>query len=298
MIIVSLRGGLGNQMFQYAAGLAAARKNDVPLVLDTAYLNDRFPRKQFTFRTYDLDIFELSPKFTALSNLSVKAPIPGVWLGLDLALANIKEFLGLQKFVKEEKEFSFDPKVFSAGKNIFLWGFWQTPKYFEGIEDEIREAFRFRYPLEGEAATIAEDIKKHNSIALHVRRADYVMPKYQEMYGETNLSYYDKAVRFMTDHVKDPKFYVFSDDVAWCKENIKLAYPMEYIERSSEGPKANYHVQLMSLCKHNIVANSTFSWWAAWLNQNPGKIVVAPKEWSRSVPSGECDIIPSSWQAL
>lgn len=298
MIIVSLRGGLGNQMFQYAAGLAAARASGVPLVLDTVYLNDRFPRPAFSPRTYNLDIFHVQDKMTALSKASAAAPIPGAWLGIDLALALAEDTFGTRMFLKEKRRSVFDPEVVSGAKELFLWGFWQTPKYFKGIEDELRAAFRFRYPLEGEAVRIAEDIKKNNSVSLHVRRADYVASKYEKTYGKTNLSYYEKAVKMIGGKVKDPKFYIFSDDIEWCKKNIKSSFPVEYMERDSEGPKASHHLQLMSLCKHNIIANSTFSWWGAWLNRNPGKTVIAPSVWHFGEEPGEEEIIPHGWERL
>jgi hypothetical protein len=298
MVVVALRGGLGNQMFQYAAGLAAARAGGVALVLDTVYLNDRFPRPAFSPRTYDLDIFCLQPAMTPLSRISKSLPIPGVWLGIDLTIATLRGALGGRKVLREKRNFIFNPEVVSGKKELFLWGFWQTPKYFEGIKDELLQAFRFRYPLKGEAAAIAEDIKNSNAIALHVRRADYITAKYKKTYGKTNLSYYETAIKNIADKVKDPKFYIFSDDIAWCKEHIKPAFSTEYMERNSEGPKANYHLQLMSLCKHNIIANSTFSWWGAWLNRNPEKIVIAPAIWHMGGRPGEDDIIPSGWKRI
>ena len=298
MITVFLRGGLGNQMFQYAVGLAVARKNGTSLVLDRTHLNDRFPRKQFTYRTYDLDIFDMRPKMTLLSNVSTAVPIPGVWLGLDLAAAGAKDILGTQKIVKEQRDYVFEPAVLDSGKSVFLYGRWQVPNYFKEVEQELRNDFRFKYPLDGEAAAIAKDIKKNNSVSLHVRRADYVIPKYEKTYGATNLSYYDCAVRSMANAVKDPKFYIFSDDIAWCKENVKLPFPAEYVERNSEGPKASHHLQLMSLCKHNIIANSTFSWWGAWLNQTSGKRVIAPAVWHAGDQSSEESIIPAEWEKI
>jgi hypothetical protein len=128
-----------------------------------------------------------------------------------------------------------------------------------------------------------------------VRRADYVLPKYQSTYGMTNLSYYDDAVRYIAERVENPTFYIFSDDIAWCRENIKFAFPVEYMERNTEGFKASGHLQLMSLCKSNIITNSTFSWWGSWLNTNPGKIVVAPKTWKADASDSKEDITPAAW---
>ena len=298
MVVVSLRGGLGNQMFQYAAGLAASHAGNVPLVLDTVYLNDRSPRPAFSPRTYDLGIFHIDAPVTQLSKISGAFPIPGAWIGLDLAAVLVRSGLGIRRLLKERKRFIFDPRVVDGGKELFLWGFWQTPKYFKGIEDELRAAFRFKHPLDGESARIAKDIMNGESVSLHVRRADYVLPKYEKGYGKTDVAYYERAVGIIASRVRDPKFYIFSDDIAWCRGNIKFPFPTEYIERASEGPKASHHLQLMSLCKHNIITNSTFSWWGAWLNRNPKKVVIAPARWYAGASADSVDIVPAHWIKL
>jgi hypothetical protein len=292
MIVVFLRGGLGNQMFQYALGRTLANKHNTGLVFDTTFLNDRFPRGGVAFYRYDLDIFGIVPRLTAFSKISAALPIPGVWLGLDLVLIKAKDMLGISKIFKES---SFDQKIAAAGGNVLLWGFWQSEKYFEDNKDEIRKEFRFAWPLTGEAARIAEEIKGTNSVSLHVRRGDYVTSKKViKLMGDTNISYYNAAVAHIGGRVKNPHFFVISNDPAWCKENIKVPFETTYLDDASAGPKNAYHLALMSLCKHNIIANSTFSWWGAWLNQNPGKIVVAPKRWEAAA-SEPNDIVPEGW---
>lgn len=296
MVKVFLRGGLGNQMFQYAAGLAVAKKNNTQLVLDTVFLNDRLPRRNFSYRTYDLDIFTLDPRFTALSKYSQNVPIPGFWLALDLGLMKLKSLFGKQYIIKEKKEFSFDPDIFKKEGNVLLWGRWQNEKYFKDIADEVRTAFIFKDPLAGEAATIADDIRSSDSVSIHVRRGDFVAFKnVAEMMGETDLSYYNRAVAYVAGHVGNPKLFVFSDDIDWCKDNLKLPFPSVYVPASAEGPKAAFHLQLMSLCKYNIIANSTFSWWGAWLNRNPEKIVIAPKRWYADGRDDTNEIMPTDW---
>ncbi len=296
MIKVILRGGLGNQMFQYAAGLAVAKRNNDRVVLDATYLNDRFPRRQFTYRHYDLDVFAIEPVFARLSNISEQIPLPGVWLGADLALAMAEDRFGT-RFIKERKAYVFDPDVFRAGpRGAVLWGFWQNPRYFKDIEEGVRSAFTFREPLAGEAARIAGEITNTNSVAIHVRRGDYTLPKYRGTYGDTNTAYYRDAIDRIRGRVKDPVFFVFSDDPGWCRENLKIEGSVTYLDRSSAGPKDAFHLRLMSLCKHNIIANSTFSWWGAWLNRNPEKTVVAPEKWY--VDSAGNDFIPTDWIKL
>ncbi len=296
MVTVFLRGGLGNQMFQYAAGFALARRNNAPLALDTTFLNDRTPRRQFTYRTYDLDVFTVEPRFTSLSKASSRAPIPGVWLGLDLTGIAARNALGTQKLIKENEAQGFDPEVLHAKGDVLLWGRWQNPRYFEDAAEELREReFRFRIPLEGGAKTLGEEISATNSVGIHVRRGDYLLPVGQALYGATDLAYYERAVAYMAGKVSNPHFYVFSDDQAWCRENLKLsAGPMTFVDDSSAGPKSSFHLRLMSLCKHNIIANSTFSWWGAWLNRNPEKIVVAPGKWMINGANGQ-GIVPEAW---
>ena len=298
MITVFLRGGLGNQMFQYALGLHLARRNNTGLQIDTVFLNDRLPRSQFTYRTYDLDIFDIKPKFTALSKISGTISFPGLWLGLDLGLMGAQDVFGFRKMVIEDERegYVFDPNVLQAGSNVLLYGRWASEKYFREIADEVQSAFRFSRPLGGEAKKLAVKIDACNSISLHVRRGDYLLPKYAKTYGSTDLAYYERAVHYMLAHVPDARLFVISDDPAWSAENLKFSIPATYLDYASAGPKNIFHMELMSRCKHHIIMNSSFSWWGAWLNRNPGKIVVAPKIWD--IGKDSSDATPESWARL
>jgi hypothetical protein len=301
MVTVFLRGGLGNQMFQYAAGLAVAKKRGDTLRLDTVFLNDRFPRRNFSYRTYDLDIFKIAPRMTALSIASSTLSIPGIWLGMDLAGMKIASVMGRQKVIKEKEEFFFDPEIFNAKGNIVLWGRWQNEKYFSEIADDVRAAFAFRYPLTGDAAKIASDIQSSDSVSVHVRRGDFVAFKnVAQMMGDTDLSYYERAAAHISGHAGNPTFFIFSDDIDWCKDNLKLPFPTVYVPVLAKDPKMafRFDLELMSLCKHNIIANSTFSWWGAWLNRNPEKIVVAPKKWYADGRDERNEIMPEGWIKL
>lgn len=293
MITVFLSGGLGNQMFQYAAGLNLAKKNNTRLLLDTTFLNDRFPRKQFTYRKFDMDIFDFTPRFTVMSHISDSLPVPGLWLGCDLALINVRSILGIQKLAREKNEREFDPAMLDLGGRTLLWGRWQSEKYFADIKDEVRSIFRFRYPLDEEAAGLAKEINSSNSVALCVRRGDFVaFAKVNKMMGDTNPSYYSNAIHYMNEHLKDPRYFVFTDDVEWCKSNLSVPAGTRFIGKL--GPKWSFHLELTSLCKNSIITNSTFYWWGAWINNNPNKIVVAPRPWYADGPDAE-DIIPEGW---
>lgn len=297
MIVVVMRGGLGNQMFQYAAGRALSARSGTPLLLDATLLQDRFPRKDITRYALDLDIFEIMPRFTALSRIARAVPVPGLWLALDLGVMKIRDALGMRK-IWREKDYADDPRAFESQNDATLWDYWQSEKYFTDIKDKIQSEFRFREPLAGEAAGIGEAVRRENSVSLHVRRGDYILPKYAKLYGGTDLAYYGRAIAHVAERVKNPRFFIFSNDAAWCRENIKSPFPMVYVPAGAAGPKASFHLQLMSLCKHNIIANSTFSWWGAWLNANAGKIVVAPKQWYRDSNMPAAGIVPAGWTKL
>ncbi|MDO8601754.1 MAG: alpha-1,2-fucosyltransferase [bacterium] len=295
MITVFLRGGIGNQMFQYALGLCLAKKNHTELVLDTVFLSDRTPRKNFSYRAYDLDVFKLTPRFTLLSKIARALPIPAFWLGLDLAGIKLRALLGVQKVVREKSD-HFDSDVLSQRGNLLLFGRWQSAKYFADLAAQVREAFYFRLLPAGHAEALVQKIQSTNSISLHVRRGDFVAFKnVAQMMGETNLDYYQKATALIASRVKNPEFFIFSDDIAWCKEHIKLSYPTTFVKPSAI---AAVDLQLMSLCKHQITANSTFSWWGAWLNQNPDKMVVTPERWYADSRGVEADLIPEGWIKL
>jgi hypothetical protein len=300
MVRIFLRGGLGNQMFQYAAGLRLSVKTGAPLIIDYTYVNDRFPRPSFTPRKYSLDIFTTQPRFTIFTKLSTAFPIPGIWLGLDVLLIGIRALFRREKIFIEKNNFILDADVLNASGNATLIGYWQTEKYFEDTKNEVRNAFQFRIPLVGEAIGIAKEIAETQSISLHVRRGDYVSHKNDaSFFGDTNVAYYENAIAYIAEHVESPKFFVFSDDIAWCKENIKTPTLAVFMDDATAGYKASGHLRLMSLCKHNIIANSSFSWWGAWLNANPNKIVIAPKKWhTQQDISATEDIIPKSWIAI
>ena len=299
MVTVFLRGGLGNQMFQYATGLSLAKKQETEVVFDTVFLNDRFPRKDFAYRTYDLDIFTLDQHFTSLSKISAKFPIPGVWLGLDLSLSKVWDILGTQKILREKDDYLFDVSILEAGPDVLLWGRWQNEKYFKDIESDVRAAFRFRNPLNAEAVAIAKEIEATNSVSLHIRRGDYAAFKTtQKLWGGTDLDYYHRAAKHIAAQIEHPQFYIFSDDIAWSRENLKLEYPMTFVPASAAGAKGECHLELMSLCKYHIITNSTFSWWGAWLDPRPDKTVIAPKQWQASPKVMSTELVPADWILL
>ena len=286
MIATKLIGGLGNQMFQYAIGRTLAIRNNVELKLDIT-----------GFDTYKLQNYSLST-FNIKASLATEKELAWfkkyhfkqgrLWFWYNRTIANRARYAW-------EKQFNFEPWILTLKDPVYLDGFWQSEHYFKEIEMSIRNEFSVKVPLAGRNKEIADLMHDTNAVSLHVRRADYVTnPQTSTWHGACNLEYYEKAVSTIVASVENPHFFVFSDDMPWAKENIKLDYPITYVDHNDA--LTNYEdLRLMSLCKHNIVANSSFSWWGAWLNTNPNKIVVAPNRWFQTPKMDTRDLLPESW---
>jgi len=189
-----------------------------------------------------------------------------------------RKILRLQNVIYEKEPHVFDPAVKTATGNVMLFGFWQNEKYFSDIESDVRKAFRFQHPLEGRAIALKKEMISSQSVALCVRRGDYVsFASANKMMGDTNVSYYERAVNYINERVKVPRYFVFTDDIAFCRKNLGLPSTTQYIDEL--GPKWRFHLELMSLCKHSIITNSIFYWWGAWLNGNSDRVVIIPARW-------------------
>jgi hypothetical protein len=295
MIIVKLQGGLGNQMFQYALARSLAERNNDRFILDAALLLDRTPREGFVYRNYDLGIFRLKAEFTLLSKLAFIFPIPVFYVGLSTVLSRFKKSIGMQKYVKENKP-GFVPEILDEKGNIYLDGYWQSEKYFKNAEQAIRRDFSFLNEFPPEIRILADEIKKENSICLNVRRGDYVTVESSiKTHGFIGTDYYSKGIDLIASKIQNPHFYVFSDEIEWCMDNLKINYPHTFVTHNYAGEKFEYYLHLMSLCKHFLIPNSTFAWWAAWLASHENKMVFVPKEWFKDQSFDSSDIIPANW---
>ena len=275
MIIVTLMGGMGNQMFQYALGRSLSIKYNTELKIDLSFLNRRDMGSGFVYRDYDLDLFRVSEDFNVNPTGNVmRADEPYFHYSEDMINA-ISQILPMT--------------------NLQLNGYWQTPKYFNDIENIIRLDFQFKDKVENsEDSSIREMynlIKNTNSVMINVRRADYLNSNFHGVMGNDFIM---NGVDIIKSKVESPHFFIFSDDIEWCKENIKLDN-MTLVDHNYKGHKFGYYLQLMSTCKHFIIPNSTFAWWAAWLNNSLDKIVIAPKQWFTDNNINTNDIIPSDW---
>lgn len=292
MIIVKLIGGLGNQMFQYAAGRCLAHKYSTELKLDIRDF------KNYTLRNYDLNSFGIIQNFATSSDLShILFPSDRIAIR---AFKRVKWNISRVQRIEyiKEKEFSFQQNFLKLPDNIYLDGYWQSEKYFLGIENIIRKEFTVTNPLTSISRDLAERIKNCEAVSLHVRRGDYVSdPKTNSVHGVCGIEYYCNAIDMIHEKIENPCFFIFSDDPEWACCNIKPDAPTTYV-KYNDCSKDYEDICLMSMCKHNIIANSSFSWWGAWLNENPEKIVIAPKKWFNSKDMNTRDLLPDKWHKL
>jgi len=265
MIIVNLIGGIGNQLFQYAAARYLSHLKSVELKLNLS-----------AFETYKLHRY-------SLRNFNIKAGVASA------------EEVSDSSFIYHEKSFNFDPQLKELPSDVLLKGYWQSEKYFLEIEQLIREELQILIPLRALNKAAADEIQDTQSVSLHIRRGDYVTNEDTLAYhGICDLAYYDRGIKMISARVAKPHFFIFSDDPEWAMQNLKTGYNTTYVTHNNA--ETNYEdLRLMSLCQHQIIANSTFSWWGAWLNMNREKIVIAPKKWFNKPALNAADLIPRSW---
>jgi hypothetical protein len=289
VIISQIIGGLGNQMFQYAVGRAISAERGDSFKLDIS-----------GFANYSLHQgFELQRIFNCPVQIAAESDVRQIlgWQFLPIIRKIIKHsslVLIRKSGYIVEPYFHYWPEITKIPKDCYLTGYWQSEKYFKKSSSLIRVDFTFNYPLENYNAELADQIDQVNAVSLHVRRGDYVNnAKTSATHGLCSLDYYRAAIQHIIKQVENPHFFVFSDDIAWVKNNLKIDSPHQFVDHNS-GEESYNDMRLMSLCKHNIIANSSFSWWAAWLNTNPQKIVIAPQNWfSKKVNIS--DLIPCGW---
>ena len=285
MIIVKLQGGLGNQMFQYAMGKAMSKLHHSPFELDLDFLLDRTPNKgaEFVFRDYDLDVFSLKSRI-ASSGQEQRYLHPSF---LQKWLAGSKS-----PKVYRERFFQFDMDAVSCQPHVYLDGYWQSAKYFEAVQEELRADFKFVHDILPSSLPIQEDILHTDSICVNVRRADFLTNSY---HGVCGMNYFEPAIDHLASSLNNPKVFVFSDDPQWCKDNFKIKFPIVVVDHSHKGFKFSNQLQLMAACKHFIIPNSTFAWWAVWLSNKKESKIIAPKQWFADATIDTKDLIPEHW---
>jgi len=287
-------GGLGNQMFQYATARRLSQKHNASLRLDITVYNSMEERD--TPRHFELDQYQISGKVASQEELAMMLP-------QDFQAAmpfRAKRRLGLDKRLRPlgESAKGLNSIVLKARDNTYLVGWWQNEGYFSDIRDILYDEFK---PKKTSAYTNAllKQMDGEEAISIHVRRGDYVSNKHaNKEHGLAPKDYYESAIKLLGGKVKNPRFYVFSDDLEWCRKNLNLGKDAVFVDGNG-ADRAYEDIYLMQHCRHNIVANSSFSWWGAWLNDNPDKIVIAPLQWFQNKQTNqETEIVPDSWMRL
>lgn len=290
-IIVRIFGGLGNQMFQYAAAKSLALNNGATLKLDISSFDQQISSE--TPRQYALGIFtNITDEFSeAAFKNSVVPPLRNYLFNKVYKFA-VQKINWLNRNFIIENSYSYSPVKYNGGL-VYIDGYWQSYKYFKANEKLIRIYFDLSY-LANEITIepIINSIRNSVAVSLHVRRGDYVTnvkaKNYVRLY---DLAFYKKAIEKIREMESGKmKIFIFSDDAEWCKKNMKFKEEHTFINTGSD----SHDLYLMSICKHNIIANSTFSWWAAWLNNNTNKIVVAPQKWYQGSKNSN-DLLPAEW---
>jgi len=284
MIITKILGGLGNQLFQYAAGKALAVQNNTELKLDLT-----------GFKDYQLRDFELN-HFNVFYNIATDEEIKNYKASTSFQRIKARLSLGSQKRFYKEPFFHFDPAFFSLHAPVYVQGYFQSEKYFAPVKEIIRQEFRFKNSFSTGIESFAQKLRQENSVAVHIRRGDYKNAESLRVHGVLPQRYYEQAIAYTKKHSgEEPQFYFFSDDPSAAKE---LAVDGSEIVSGSVTSNHYEDFYLMSQCRHNIIANSSFSWWAAWLNNHVDKLVAAPKRWFNEGPKDTQDLVPDTWIRL
>ncbi|AQG80779.1 alpha-1,2-fucosyltransferase [Spirosoma montaniterrae] len=289
MVITSITSGLGNQLFQYAIGRRLALQNQADLWFDLRYYHQTYETD--TVRHFKLDRFSIDYNVldTSLyryiqkaSRLLLNRSLPGL----------IKTYT--------EPHFHYDPAaIHLRAPFLMLNGYWQTEQYFADCADQIRQELTFRRQAGPRFSAYKQAIAQSQTpVSVHVRRGDYVThADFSKSFGFIGLDYYMAAISRLKTQVANPTLFIFSDDPDWVRQNLLVDLPHEFVV--NEGTDAEVDdLELMSLCRHHIIANSSFSWWGAWLNPAPDKVVIAPKIWFSNKPFDTSDLTPSSWLRL
>jgi len=287
-IIVRVLGGLGNQMFQYAAGIAMAQLHGARALLHLGDLNDRTSHGGYALaKTFGLQ----APEAT---NAELQAVL-GLAYPLRRVMLHRKAGWLRSSRIVVEPHFAYWDGLRAVQPPYYLAGYWQAPRYFAGHEPEVRAAFSFAWEASPAVAELARRIGSCEAVSVHVRRGDYVTnPGMAKLHGVLPLDYYERALRVVAERVERPTFFVFSDDTAWARANVRVAGETHFVGADAR-TNAREDLRLMTLCRHHIIANSTFSWWGAWLATHPQQVACAPLRWFAGDQQDVSTLFPPGW---
>lgn len=280
MVIVKIKCGLGNQMFQYALGKRLALDWQDELKVDLSWFNNiqsgDIPR--------ELEIDGFNVVLNEATETEIAKSMPSFFARV---IDKIRGRLNRNHFYR------FYPKILKKKKRAYLEGYFQSYKYFDSIRDVLLGEFTLKNGYHQKVREIKAEIEQAGeSVAVHIRRGDFATIR-KGYNGLCDVTYYQKSLEIIKNKYPDVKLFIFSDDIEWAKANLKFSSPMVFVSQPVLKPAEE--LWLMSLCGHQIIANSTFSWWSAWLNQNPQKIVISPSRWLVAEDIKTKNLLPPNW---
>lgn len=292
-IIAQLQGGLGNQLFQYATARAMAHKHQCQVLLDYSW-----------FIKIDQDVTPREPLLSSLDIQGIPISPESITKKPSRTQKILQELWPISTYIYTEKShYKFDPYLGMApafkSQNLHLMGYWQSFRYFDSIKKILQTEITPKISLDSHYRDYLNQIKSTNSAMLHVRRGDYVnLASAAKIHGFIGLKYYQRGIEILLKKYGDIQFFVFSDDLAWAEENLPHKDKITLI-RSLEGKDAVIQeLELMTHCQHHLIANSSLSWWGAWLAKSESGSIICPKKWTNDCQMNGDDLLPFHWQKI
>lgn len=293
MIVVNIKGGLGNQMFQYAHGRMLSCHHNTQMKLDTSSFCGSRQRQ------FDLNNFNIKCHFASLDEilkLKYGYSFKVRFINRIFSRIALRIFKNNANTYIEQTERNYDHNLVNYGSNLYLEGYWQSEKYFCPIKKVIQSDFIISSNPPISVSDLLSIVHQTESVSIHVRRTDYLLKN--RIYNILDVEYYHQAYHYICQHIRNPSFFIFSDDVDWCMKHFTFIRNPVFVSNVTKEFDCVEDFRIMLNCKHNIIANSTFSWWAAWLNQNPSKIIIAPLRWFNDTNRQPKDLLPANWIKL
>jgi len=292
-IIAQLQGGLGNQLFQYATGRALAFQKQATLLLDHSWYT----------QTYD----DVTPRELLLSELNTKGSLISFQpkIRRPKRIQRIAQtFWPINPFIfVEQAPYRFDPHLNKSPafkqQNLYLMGYWQSYKYFESIKAILQSEISPKKAIDTHYQSYLQKIQSTTSAMVHVRRGDYVnLASAAKVHGFIGLDYYLEGMKLLLGKNPETHFFVFSDDIDWAKENLPYPERTTFVQSINSSDAVIQELELMTHCQNHLIANSSLSWWAAWLSKNPNGVILCPKKWMNDTSLDLNDLLPPSWQRI
>ncbi|MDW5416970.1 alpha-1,2-fucosyltransferase [Iodobacter sp. CM08] len=291
MVIIKINGGLGNQMFQYAYAYALALRTGCSILFDCEeYKGKNIHQGMELERIFDIGLdFSSKKQVVELLGFRNKALVRSIlsrWPFTLVSWPYKRQYLDV-----------FKREYLCVPDGTYVEGYFQSENFFQDFKNEIKEKFKWDDQIKPECLSFLKLINSSNSVSIHIRRGDYLDPKVAKFHGVLGFSYYKKAIELIEGNVDNPNFFVFSDDLDWARE-LFSSYDGFFFVDSNSGRDSHLDMFLMSQCKHNIIANSSFSWWGAWLAETNEQMVIAPRHWIASNRFSVSNIYPNNWTII